>query len=147
MQEMLAPLPDQLLIFFETYGLWIAIGSMAMFVISLASMPFIVAQIPTDYFTHHGRQRMSQSNQHPITQLLLAGLKNMLGAILLVAGFIMLFTPGQGLLSILFGLMIMNYPGKYQLECWIIHKPVIFHAVNNMRKKQSREPLLPPESH
>jgi len=133
--------------FFEEYGLWVALGSVAMFVISLASMPFIVAQIPADYFTHHGRHRMSQSNHHPMIRLVLAGLKNMLGAILLVAGFIMLFTPGQGLLSILFGLMIMNYPGKYQLECWIIRKPVIFNAVNTMRAKQDKEPLLPPESH
>jgi len=146
MQEMLAPLLDQLLVFFDAYGLWVAISSVVMFVISLASMPFIVAQIPVDYFTHHGRHRMSQSNHHPIIQLLLAGLKNMLGAILLAAGFIMLFTPGQGLLSILFGLMIMNYPGKYQLECWIIRKPLIFNAVNTMREKQDREPLLPPES-
>jgi len=147
MQEMMVPLLDQLLVFFEDYGLWVAIGSVAMFVISLASMPFIVAQIPIDYFTHQGRHRMSQSNHHPIIRLLLAGLKNILGAILLMAGFIMLFTPGQGLLSILFGLMIMNYPGKYQLECWIIRKPVIFNAVNAMRTKQDKEPLLPPETH
>jgi len=147
MQEMMVPLLDQLLVFFEDYGLWVAIGSVAMFVISLASMPFIVAQIPIDYFTHQGRHRMSQSNHHPIIRLLLAGLKNILGAILLMAGFIMLFTPGQGLLSILFGLMIMNYPGKYQLECWIIRKPVIFNAVTAMRTKQDKEPLLPPETH
>ncbi len=147
MQEMLSPLLDQLLVFFEAYGLWVAIGSVAMFIISIASMPFIVAQIPADYFTHHGRHRLSQSNHHPAIRLALAGLKNMLGAILLVAGFIMLFTPGQGLLSILFGLMIMNYPGKYQLECWIVRKPVIFNAVNTMREKQDKPHLLPPEPH
>lgn len=145
--EILAPLIDQLNVFFEAYGWWVAIGSVAMFVISLASIPFIVAQIPVDYFTHHGRLRLSQSNHHPIIRLLLAGFKNLLGIILLVAGFIMLFTPGQGLLSILFGLMIMNYPGKYKLECRIIHKPAIFKVVNSMRAKQGKKPLLPPESH
>jgi len=147
MPEMLTTLLNQLLVFFEAYGLWVAIGSVAMFAISLGSMPFIVAQIPADYFTHHGRHRMSQSNKHPIIRLALAGFKNMLGAILLVAGFIMLFTPGQGLLSILFGLMIMNYPGKYQLECWIIRKPLIFNTVNTMREKQGKPNLFPPESH
>ena len=147
MQEILEPMLTQTVEFFEAYGLWIAIGSVAMFVISLASMPFIVAQIPVDYFTHHGRHRMSQSNHHPVIRLALAGFKNMLGAILLVAGFIMLFTPGQGLLSILFGLMIMNYPGKYRLECWIIGKPLIFDTVNTMRTKQGKEPLLSPDDH
>jgi len=58
----------------------------------------------------------------------------------------MLFTPGQGLLSILFGLMIMNYPGKYRLECWIIRKPLIFSTVNAMREKQDQPPFLEPES-
>jgi len=143
----IAQLWDQLWGFFETYGLWVAAGSIAMFVISLAAMPFIVARIPVNYFTHHGRHRMSQSNHHPVIRLLLAGLKNILGAILLVAGFIMLFTPGQGILSMLFGLMIMNYPGKYRLECWIINKPMIFDTVNRMRARQDREPLLPPELH
>jgi len=131
--------------FFEVWGWWIAIGSVAMFVISLAAMPFIVARIPVDYFTHHGRHRMSQSLHHPIIELLLVVLKNLPGAVLLIAGVIMLFTPGQGLLSILFGLMIMNYPGKYRLECWIIRKPLIFSAVNGMREKQGEPPLQEPE--
>jgi len=132
--------------FFDVWGWWVAIGSIAMFVISLAAMPYIVARIPTDYFTHHGRQRISRSSRHPAIELLLVILKNMLGAVLLAAGFIMLFTPGQGLLSILFGLMIMNYPGKYRLECWIIRKPLIFSTVNGMRAKQGQPPLLEPQS-
>jgi len=142
---MIEELLNTIIPFFEAHGLWIALGSVAMFVISIASMPFIVAQIPADYFTHQGRHRMSQSNHHPAIRLTLAGFKNMLGALMLIAGFIMLFTPGQGLLTILFGLIIMNYPGKYQLERWIIRKPVIFSAVNSMRTKQGKEPLLPPE--
>jgi len=131
--------------FFDVWGWWVAAGSIAMFVISLAAMPFIVARIPEDYFTHHGRHRMSQSSRHPFVELILVILKNLLGAVLLVAGFIMLFTPGQGLLSILFGLMIMNYPGKYRLECWIIRKPLIFSTVNAMREKQGELPLTAPE--
>lgn len=130
----------------ETYGYRIAIASVAMLAISLASIPFIVAQIPVDYFTHHGRHRMSQSNHHPAVRLFLAAVKNILGAVMLVAGIIMVIGPGQGLLTILFALMIMNYPGKYRLECWIIRKPPIFNAVNTMRKKRGKEPLLPPES-
>jgi len=131
--------------FFETWGWWVAVGSVLMFVISLAAMPYVVARIPVDYFTHHGRHRMSQSSRHPIIELVFIILKNLLGAVLLIAGIIMLFTPGQGLLSMLFGLMIMNYPGKYRLECRIIRKPLIFDAVNAMREKQGEPPLTEPE--
>jgi len=73
-------------------------------------------------------------------------LKNILGSILLLTGFIMLFTPGPGLICMLVGLMIINYPGKYRLERWLIHRPLILQAVNAMRKKRSQPPLLSPET-
>lgn len=132
--------------FFAEYAVWIFIISLLSFMIGLISVPMLVARIPTDYFSHHKRRRMANSSPHPLPRLVMTGLKNLLGAILLVAGFIMLFTPGQGLLSILFGLMIMNYPGKYSLERWIINRPLVFSTVNAMRKKQGQPPLLSPES-
>ncbi len=137
---------DTVTAFFEAWAWWLLAASVAMFIISLAAMPLIVARIPEDYFTHHGRHRMAQNNHGVAKGLLLAGLKNMFGALLLMAGFIMLFTPGQGLISILFGLMIMNYPGKYKLECWIIRKPVVYRTLNYMRAKQGKAPLLQPEA-
>jgi len=135
----------QILEFFEVRAWWFLLASIVMFIASLAAMPFIVARIPEDYFTHHGRHRMAQNNHGLVKGLLLAGLKNILGAMLLMVGFIMLFTPGQGLLSILFGLMIMNYPGKYKLECWIIRKPLLARSLNYMRAKRGKGPLLEPE--
>jgi len=135
----------QILEFFEVWAWWFLLASIVMFIASLAAMPFIVARIPEDYFTHHGRHRMAQNNHGLVKGLLLAGLKNILGAMLLMVGFIMLFTPGQGLLSILFGLMIMNYPGKYKLECWIIRKPLLARSLNYMRAKRGKGPLLKPD--
>jgi hypothetical protein len=132
--------------FFREYAVWIFTLSLLSFVIGLISIPMLVARIPMDYFSHHKRHRMANSSRHPLIRLVMTSVKNLLGAILLVAGFIMLFTPGQGLLSILFGLMIMNYPGKYQLERWIINRPLIFSTVNTLREKQGQPPLLLPES-
>lgn len=43
-------------------------------------------------------------------------LRNVLGAILLVAGIAMLVLPGQGVPTILISLGLMNFPGKYRLE-------------------------------
>jgi len=132
--------------FFTEYAVWVFIISLLSFIIGLISMPMLVARIPVDYFSHHKRRRIASSSHHPLIQLVMTGLKNLLGAILLLAGFVMLFTPGQGLLSILFGLMIMNYPGKYWLESWIINRPLVFSTVNSLREKQGQPPLLAPES-
>lgn len=131
--------------FFETWGWWVALASFAMFVVSLAAIPWVVARIPEDYFTHQGHRHTLKARRHPLIQMMTVVGKNMLGFILLVAGFIMLFTPGQGVLSMLFGLMIMNYPGKYRLECWLISRGPVFSSVNALRRKQGKPPLLLPK--
>ena len=65
---------------------------------------------------------------------------------LIVAGVAMLFIPGQGVLTILIGIMLMNFPGKHALERWLIRRRPIFRSVNWMRAKSGRPPLLlPPE--
>jgi len=40
--------------------------------------------------------------------------------------------------------MIMNYPGKYKLECRIIRQPVIFRTLNTLREKHGQPPLQAP---
>ncbi len=130
--------------YIHEYAVWILVISLLSFVIGLISLPMLVTRIPADYFSHHKRHRMANSSSHPLIRLVIASLKNLLGAMLLIAGFIMLFTPGQGLLSIFFGLMIMNYPGKYRLEYWIINRPLILSTVNSMREKKGQPPLFLP---
>ena len=126
---------------------WILIFSLLSFGIGIISTPFIVSRIPVNYFAHNERHAMTDDSHHVVIRWLLMCLKNLLGAVLVIAVIIMLVTPGQGLLSILFGLMIMNYPGKYQLERWIIQRPLIFRAVNALRAKQGQSPLQAPSDH
>lgn len=63
----------------------------------------------------------------------------------MLAGLLMLFMPGQGLLTLLVGLTIMNYPGKHALERWLIERPYVMQAVNWLRAKYGQVPLLPPD--
>ena len=64
-----------------------------------------------------------------------------LGMILVFIGFILLFLPGQGLLSILTGLVLMDFPGKYQLESRLIARPAIFRVVNRIRAAGGKPPF------
>ena len=59
----------------------------------------------------------------------------------LLAGIVMLFVPGQGLITIFAGLILMNYPGKYRLERWIIRRPLLLRTVNALRVKRGADPL------
>ena len=50
--------------------------------------------------------------------------------------------PGQGILTILLGLIMLDIPGKQALEAWIIQQPKVLAAVNRLRAKYNRSPLV-----
>ncbi len=131
--------------FVSSYAGWFAIISLTSFIVGLVLMPVFISRIPADYFSRPRRQRQSASSRQPALQLLLSGAKNVLGIILVLAGLLMLFIPGQGLLTLLVGLMIMNYPGKYALERWLIERPHVLNALNWLRAKYGHVPLMPPD--
>jgi len=74
--------------------------------------------------------------------MLLIG-KNALGYILVVAGIIMLVLPGQGIFTILIGIMLLNFPGKYQLERWLATRGPVLRSINWLRQRAGRAPLVP----
>ena len=77
-------------------------------------------------------------HQGPIVRLL----KNATGGLFLIAGIAMLVLPGQGLLTILIGLMLIDFPGKRRFELALIRRRHVLNAVNWMRQKSGRDPLL-----
>lgn len=101
----------------------------------------LVVRIPVDYFAPSWRER---AREHRRTALGWVGLilKNLLGLLLLVAGIVMLILPGQGIITMLIGLMLMNFPGKYSLERALVARPRVLRTINWMRAKWNREPLI-----
>lgn len=134
-QDQLAPWLDMLL--------W---GSAFGFIATLVIIPLIIIRLPTDYFAH--RHRTPASPRHPLLRLALMGMKNLLGLALLLLGVILLVLPGQGILTILLGLGLMNFPGKYQLEQGLIGRPTVARSLNWLRRRYGKAPFdLPEESH
>ncbi len=124
----------------ETILVWLGVLSVVMFLATLIAVPFVVARIPTDYFIRAHKPRR-QTPRSP-SQLLWLVLKNVLGVILLLAGLAMLILPGQGVLTMLLGVMLMNFPGKYELERYIIQQPTVLKALNWMRSRAKRPALI-----
>ena len=62
-------------------------------------------------------------------------------AVLILAGIAMLVLPGQGLLTILIGFLMLDLPGKYRVEKWLISRGRVLHAINWYRGKKGRPPL------
>ncbi|MDI6808888.1 MAG: PGPGW domain-containing protein [Candidatus Eisenbacteria bacterium] len=129
----------------QGYGtaIWWATGvSVVTFIVGIVAVPMLMIRVPADYFAHPRRSRMLWAGKPPaIRAVLLAG-KNLLGWILVAAGILMLVLPGQGILTILIGLMLLDFPGKFRVERWIVaHRP-IFKLINWIRRRAGRPPLV-----
>jgi len=81
-------------------------------------------------------------DMNPIFRSCLIVAKNLLGLVLLIMGILMLVLPGQGLLTILFGIALIDFPGKYKLERHLISYPKVLNSINWIRKKANKKPLL-----
>ena len=119
----------------------LAWGSLTLFVVSLAVIPWLVTKIPADYF-HEESRRLDLSDERSLAIQLLVVFKNLLGCVLIVLGLVMLVLPGQGILTIVIGLFLMNFPGKYKLERSLVSRPKVLSSLNWIRAKADKPPLI-----
>jgi hypothetical protein len=120
------------------YGTVLFVISMA---ISIVIVGIVVVRIPENYFSSH-YQHDFLPNSSWFTRWGAVVAKNIAGAILVAAGILMLIGPGQGILTILIGLILMDIPGKRPLEARLIKRPIVLAAVNNFRAKYNKPPLV-----
>jgi hypothetical protein len=106
---------------------------------SLAMVTFFVVRIPVDYFSAGRRPPARPVGVH----LALAILKNLAGVILVLVGIVLSLPgiPGQGILTILVGLMLTDLPGVRRLERSLARRRGVRRALDTIRAKFGREPL------
>lgn len=119
---------------------WAAVFVISM-VVSLVIVGVVMVKIPENYFSPD-YQHDFLPNSSWLTRWGAVVGKNIAGLILVIAGVVMLVGPGQGILTILIGLILMDIPGKRPLEARLIKRPVILAAVNNFRAKYNKPPLV-----
>lgn len=113
------------------------------FVATLVAIPVLIGRIPEDYFVR--RPVRDWPTRRPAVHLLLVLSKNALGLVLVLAGLLMFVLPGQGMLTMLMGIMLLDFPGKRGLERWFIRRRPIRAAANWIRARRNKPPLqLPP---
>ena len=121
----------------------LAVSSGVLLLLSAVALPWFISRLPSDYFTHPERNRwLSTLAPHWAVPLIIV--KNGLGLILAVAGLLMLVLPGQGILTLVVALSLLDFPGKYRLERWILHRPRVFRVLNWIRRKLKRQPFQRP---
>ena len=124
--------------------LWASGLSLFALVATILCIPWVITRLPCDYFVRSERVVWRVASVHPFLALIVSVLKNVLGMFLVILGVIMLVTPGQGILTLLIGLLLMNFPGKYRLERWLVLRPGVLRAMNWVRRRQGYIPFDAP---
>ncbi len=112
------------------------------FVVNLAIVSFILVKLPADHFIKSHRTSF-WLGRHPAIRA--AGIigKNILGVLLVVVGILLSIpgVPGQGLLTILLGIMLLDFPGKRRLEQNLLSRPQILKTINRLRARFGKQAL------
>ncbi len=131
---------------YQTLLTWLFVVSSASFLLGLVLMPLLIARMRADYFLRHKPTTDSWGGRHPAARLSIRILRNVVGVVLLLAGLAMLVLPGQGILSILFGISLLNFPGRRKLELRIVRHRRVLGAIGWIRSRAGSPPLiLPPK--
>ncbi len=120
---------------------WAVFFSLFIFLGSLITIPYLIAIIPDDYFLHEKREGTSFTIKHPILRIIFKLLKNLAGITLIILGIAMLILPGQGILTIIAGIIFVDFPNKYQLERWMVSRPRVLNTMNWFRLRMKKPPL------
>jgi hypothetical protein len=104
----------------------------------------VVISIPPDHFSSKRPVTESWWDKDPLLRATVLTLKNALGGILAVLGFIMALplVPGPGLVFILIGVSLIDFPGKRKAERRLLAVPSVTRFLNEVRARFGRAPLV-----
>ena len=120
--------------------IWVVIF-VGTFFVNLGIVSLILVKLPKDYFKNDKSKRVTGSNA-TIRVLKIIG-KNVGGWLLIALGIVLSLpgVPGQGLLTVLLGVMLVDFPGKHRLEQKLLSRPGIINTINRLRGRFGKPAL------
>ena len=121
-------------------GAGLFLGSLT---ISFVALAIVMVKIPPNYFSSH-YQRDFMPGSPWMVRWGAVLIKNIFGVFLVILGILLSLpgVPGQGILTILLGLIMLDIPGKRPLEAKIIQRPKVLSAINNLRARWGKPALV-----
>lgn len=122
---------------------WASLLSVVMMVATLLISGFLLLRLPKDYFLRHEDVNLSDATNEPRwLRVLVRFAKNVVGIILVLAGVLMLVLPGQGMLTIIAALLLLDFPGKHKLIGRLVANPKVQGGMNLLREKFKKEKFV-----
>ena len=115
---------------------------LASFLINLGIVSFILVKLPADHFSKKRKTKFWAGPRPAIHAAKVIG-KNIAGVLLVALGVVLSLpgVPGQGLLTVLLGIMLLDFPGRHRLEQKLLSKPSIVNTINRLRGRFDKPPL------
>ena len=122
------------------WGLGLYLGT---FIGSTVVVAWLVIRLPATYFCDT-YPRDGWDGRRPELRWTGVLLKNLLGVLLVVLGGIMALPviPGPGILMLVLGVILLDFPGKRRLEQWLVHRATVLNAMNRLRQRYGKPPLV-----
>jgi hypothetical protein len=116
---------------------------LGMFALSLAEVTFILVKLPANYFTRE-YHRFHQDHRIVWKRIVFAIVKNAIGLVHIAVGIALSVpgVPGQGVLTILLGVMLMDLPGVRRMERWLVSRKKVRESIDKIRGKFKKPPLI-----
>ena len=110
---------------------WLVVAvSVASLLVTSALAVVILVRLPADHF----RRKRSWPKRI---------LANLVGLVLVIVGIVLSFpgVPGQGILTVAVGLLLLEFPGRRRLLLWLFSKPRIRRGADRIRARFGKKPL------
>jgi hypothetical protein len=112
------------------------------FFANLGIVSFILVKLPADHFSKSRKTKFWAGPRPWLHAAKVIG-KNIGGILLVALGVVLSLpgVPGQGLLTVLLGIMLLDFPGRHRLEQKLLSKPSILNSINKLRERFGKKQL------
>jgi hypothetical protein len=120
----------------------VALVGLGLTVVLTGAAILAVVWMPADHFSRPPGQD-ALARRHPVARWALKILKNTAGLLIVPLGVVLALpgVPGPGLVFILIGLSLLDFPGKRRLERRLLSLPTVLRFLNRVRARFGRPPL------
>jgi hypothetical protein len=127
--------------------LWGLLLGFIFFVLSTGVVLWLVVRLPADHFCPRACPT-ARGDCHPAWFWTVRIVKNLAGALAVLLGIALSLPgiPGPGLVLILLGIALVDFPGKHRLERKILARPHVSRTLNAFRARFGKPPLILDES-
>lgn len=124
--------------------LWVLFAFVLSSVGGLVVVGFLLTRLPADYFCEPPLTNQKLETSRGIGWWTGRILKTLLGIAVIVVGIVLSLpgVPGPGLLVILVGIMLTDFPQKRNLERWMVSRPGVLPAINRLRNRFGKPPMF-----